>query len=102
MVERIVLIKLRDDLANDVGRTEIAGRLVRDIPGIAGVRGVTVQVPADSRSGQDWDLCLRVAFDAVEDIETYRSDPGHRALVDEYLRPRLEVLKAWNFVLAGG
>ncbi len=101
MVERTVLMKLKDDLANDAGRSEIASRLTRDLPGVPGVRGVSVQLPADPRSAKDWDLCLRVSFDSVEDVERYRVDPTHRALVDDFLLPRLEVIKAWNFAPAG-
>ena len=34
---------------------------------------------------------------SMADIEPYRVHPDHRAYVDEFLKPRMEIIKAWNF-----
>jgi hypothetical protein len=94
MVDRVVLIKLKDECADDAGRAEVADRSREVLPGLPGVRRVRVGQPV---SGKDWDIYLNVRFDAAEDIPAYAEHPDHRAYVDEFLRPRLEVIKAWNF-----
>ena len=33
----------------------------------------------------------------MEHVEQYIVDPAHRAYVDRYAMPRIEVRKAWNF-----
>jgi hypothetical protein len=33
----------------------------------------------------------------VHEIDSYRAHPEHRRFVDEFLGPRLEVKKGWNF-----
>jgi hypothetical protein len=38
-----------------------------------------------------------VCFDSMEDLRAYIPEPAHRAYVDGYAMPRIEVLKAWNF-----
>ena len=34
---------------------------------------------------------------SLEDVDPYREHPVHRSYVDDFLKPRLAVLKAWNF-----
>ena len=97
MVERIVLIKLLEEHRSGEKRTEIAQHSRQVLPRVPGVRAVWVGVPADDRCAQSWDLCLIVRFDSVEDIPAYASHPKHRSYVDEYLRPRMEGIAAYNF-----
>lgn len=97
MVKRIVLIKLKGPWANDEGRRESAARLARDLPAIVGVRAAEALVPVGGKSGKDWDLCLEVTLADEDAVASYLDDPAHRSLVDDFLRPRLEVIKAWNF-----
>jgi hypothetical protein len=33
----------------------------------------------------------------MDDVQRYIDDPDHRAYVDEYAAPRIQVRKAWNF-----
>jgi len=58
---------------------------------------VTVGIPADEASERSWDVSIVVRFRSVDDVEPYREHPEHRAYVDEFLRPRMVVIKAWNF-----
>jgi hypothetical protein len=96
MIERIVMIKLKDERADDAGREEVAARSREVLPALPGVRGVEVALPADPSTTRQWDLCLKVRFDRIEDIPAYADDPAHRSFVDEFLKPRMVVIKAWN------
>jgi hypothetical protein len=40
---------------------------------------------------------MTVRFDSLDDVAPYVAHPQHRTYVDEYLRPKLELIKAWNF-----
>jgi len=97
VIERVVLIKLQAASADHEQRGEIARHSREALLGVPGVRGVTVALAADERAAADWDLCLTVRFDTIEDIPGYVAHPLHRAYVDDYLRPRVEFIKAWNF-----
>ena len=97
MIERIVLFKLKDEYCNDAARAEFAERTRADLGALQRVRAVTVGVPADEASKASWDISIVVQFDSMEDVEKYIVDPAHRAYVDNYAMPRIEVRKAWNF-----
>ena len=97
MIQRIVLFKLKDEYCNDHARAEFAERTRKDLGALSQVRGVTVGVPADEASEASWDIAITVSFDSMDDVKAYIVDPAHRAYVDVYATPRIEVRKAWNF-----
>jgi hypothetical protein len=97
MIERIVLYKLKDEYCNDAARAEIAERTRTDLGVLQNVRAVTVGVPADDASEASWDISIVVQFDSMDDVRKYMVDPAHRAYIDTYATPRIEVRKAWNF-----
>ncbi|MDH3654881.1 MAG: Dabb family protein [Myxococcales bacterium] len=97
MIDRIVLFKLKDEYCNDAARAAFAERTRRDLSALERVRSVTVGVPADEASEASWDISIVVRFDSMEDVQQYIVDPAHRAYVDGYAMPRIEVRKAWNF-----
>ena len=97
MIQRIVLFKLKEDFANDEARAQIAERTLTMLTGLPMVTGARVGVPADPESLKSWDLSLVVEFNAYEDVEAYHVDPVHKAHVQDYMLPRAEVRKAWNF-----
>ncbi|RMH36529.1 MAG: Dabb family protein [Deltaproteobacteria bacterium] len=97
MIERYVFIKLSDAHATDAGRAEVIAKTRDALAAIPGVQGVTVGAPADEASRASWDVSIAVRFARLEDVATYRDHPAHRAYVDEFLAPRAEVIKAWNF-----
>ncbi len=97
VIERIVLFKLKDEHCNDAARAEFAERTRTDLSALERVRSVTVGVPADEASEASWDISIVVRFDSMEDVQQYIVDPAHRAYVDGYAMPRIEVRKAWNF-----
>jgi hypothetical protein len=98
MIERHVLIKLKAEHANPASRAEIAAATLKAIEAIAQVRAVSVGVPADEHATSAWDISLVVDFDSLADVQPYMDDPGHQRFTVEYLRPKVEVVKHWNFV----
>ena len=97
MIQRIVLFKLKDEYCNDAAREEFAARTRKDLEALPQVRGVDVGVPADAASEASWDISISVRFESMDDVQAYIVDPAHRAYVDGYAMPRIEVRKAWNF-----
>jgi len=97
MIERIVLFKLKDEYCNDASRTEFAERTRADLGALKSVREVSVGIPADAASEASWDISIVVRFDSMEDLRRYVDDPLHRAYLDGYATPRIQVRKAWNF-----
>lgn len=99
MIERIVLIKLDDKHATDEVRADLVVRAKRALSGVPGVRSLTVGIPCDDKSLAAWDLSIRLTFDAIDVIPDYIAHPEHRAFIDGELKPKMSVLKAWNFEL---
>jgi hypothetical protein len=97
MIERHVLIKLKAEFANDAARREIADATLAAIRAIPQVRAVSVGVPADAHASSAWDISLVVDFDSLADVQPYMDDAGHQRFTVEYLRPKVEVVKHWNF-----
>ena len=97
MIERIVLFKLKDEYGNDAARAEFAERTRGDLKALPNIRALTVGVPADEASETSWDISIVLQFDSMDHVQQYIVDPAHRAYVDNYATPRVEVRKAWNF-----
>ncbi len=97
MVERIVLIKLHDDYANDADRKVVVEQAHKLLPGVPGVRSVWVGTPADAKSESSWDISIVVTFDSIDDVDAYVPHPEHRSYVEQVLEPRCTFKKAWNF-----
>jgi hypothetical protein len=99
MYERYVFIKLQDDHATAPARTAMAQHAQEVLSSLPQVRGLRVGLPAGEASVRSWDLSIALQFESTTDIEAYRVEPAHRTFVDEYLKPRMELMKAWNFEL---
>jgi hypothetical protein len=97
MIERYHFLKLRPEHATPAGRAEVVARCRAVLPGIPGVRSVVVGAPADAEAAQAWDVSIVVRFADLAAVGPYRADPDHRRFVDEFLAPRVEGKKAWNF-----
>jgi hypothetical protein len=97
MIDRYVFVKLTDAHASATGRAEIAAHTRAALAGVPGVERLTVGTPADEAAVKSWDLSIVVRFRRLEDVEPYQRHPDHRRYVDEYLAPRMQVIKAWNF-----
>jgi hypothetical protein len=97
MIERIVLFKLKDEYCNDAARAAFAERTRADLSALQDVRALSVGVPADEASEASWDISIIARFDSMDDVQRYIVDPAHRAYVDKYANPRIEIRKVWNF-----
>ena len=97
MIERYVYLKFKDEHANDASRREAAQACRELIARVPGVVSVTAGIPGDADCESKWDLSITVRFASIADVEPYRVHPTHLELVDDVLRPRMVVTKAWNF-----
>jgi hypothetical protein len=97
VIERHHYLKLKSEFANAASREEIVRRVLEVLPDVPGVRGVSAGTPADADAERSWDVFITVRFETVGDVADYRAHPDHRRFVDEFLSPRVEVKKAWNF-----
>jgi len=97
MIERIVLFKLKDQYSNEASRSEFAERTRADLGALKNVQAVSVGIPADEASEASWDISIVVRFETMDDLDRYIHDPDHRAYVDDFTAPRIQVRKAWNF-----
>jgi hypothetical protein len=97
MIERIVLLKLKDEQATPELIAEVASYSREVLRRLPGVLECHVGVAAEDRTSSSWHLALVLRFASVEDLEPYAMHPDHRAYVDEYLQPRLESITAYNF-----
>ena len=97
MIERHVLIKLKAEHCNEASRREIAVATLTALRAIPQVISVSVGVPADEHALAAWDLSLVVNLASLADVKPYMEDPGHQRFTHEYLRPKSEVVKHWNF-----
>ncbi|WP_428261183.1 Dabb family protein [Haliangium sp.] len=95
MVERYVFIRLKKEHAHE--RQLVVSEARRVLVTIPRVASVEVGTPADDHALDAWDVSLRIRFDSIYDVEPYRVHPTHRRFVDEFLKPRIDVVKAWNF-----
>ena len=99
MIDRVVLVKLNKEHAHPAARAEIAARALEVLRPLPGVVSVTAGGPGDAASEASWDVNITVRFASLDDFATYRVHPEHRRFADEYLAPRAEVRKAWNFAV---
>ena len=97
MIHRMVMIKLQAKHRERAARGAVAERCRQVLPSVPGVVEAWVGTPLDARTEGDWDLAIRIVFSAESDIAPYIVHPMHRELVDDFLKPRSEALKAWNF-----
>lgn len=97
MIERVVLVKLKPEHADEARRRAISERALAELAGLPGVAGVTAGGPADPASAASWDVIIAVRCRSAADLEAYRAHPVHRRFADDFLAPLCDVRKAWNF-----
>ena len=97
MFNRFVFVKLIAEHSTDEGIAEVLKESLRVLPTLPGVVRCTVGRPADDHAGKGWDLCLTLEFKSLDDIETYRVHPEHQTFLKEFLGPRVEAKRVWNF-----
>jgi hypothetical protein len=97
MFERFVYLKLKDEWANEEGVALVVKESARVLPSLPGVVSCRAGIPADAHAGKGWDLCLALSFESLPEIETYRVHPDHQEFLKEFLGPKVEAKRVWNF-----
>lgn len=97
VIERVVLVRLKDEYRTDEQRTMVAKATRETLPDAAEVRALRVATPADERTRREWDLVIEVVLADLDAVERYRVDEVHRKYVDVFLRPMMEKIRAYNF-----
>ena len=97
MIERIVLLKMKEEFATEESLAELVERSREVLPGLPGVVGCSVGKAADEKTGEQWHISLFVRFESMDDLPAFAVHPDHRAYVDDFIRPRLESIAAYNF-----
>ncbi len=97
MFERFVYLKLTDEWANDEGRALVLKESARRLGAFKEVVAYRAGVAADAHAAKGWDLCLALQFESLSDIETYRVHPDHQAFLKDFLAPKVEAKRVWNF-----
>ena len=100
MITRNVFMKFKDDFQNESEVETICRETMRVFEDLDMVRDFKLERPADELSKKAWDLSLTVFFENNKAVKQYTLDQAHRQYVHDFLRPRLEVIKAWNFISA--
>jgi hypothetical protein len=97
MIERYVFLRLKKEHTHERALViQEARRVLEQIPRVT---AFTVGAPADDHARDAWDVCIRVLFASIHDVEPYRVHPAHRRFVDDFLKPRIDVVKSWNFTV---
>lgn len=97
-IERYVYVRLSEQYTAE--REDVAAHTRKVLAALPQVLSVSVGIPADDHADKAWDLSIALRFASLADVEAYRVHPDHRRYVDDYLRPRMKVIKAWNFVVS--
>lgn len=98
LINRFIYIRLKKDICDSAA--EIAAHSLIVLRALPGVVAVEVGIPADEHARAAWDFAIMVRFARLEDVALYHDHPEHRRYMDDYLASRMQVLKAWNFVVS--
>ena len=96
-VERHVYLKFADEFSSDDAIAEVIERTPVMLAPVPQVLRLRVGRPVDERSAAAWDLVLVIELTSADEVDEYREHPAHRSYYLDYLKPRLGVIKAWNF-----
>jgi hypothetical protein len=97
MIERIVLLQMTEECASKEVLEEVAEHSRRVLPALPGVLECHVGLAADERTAAGWHVVLVLRFASADDIPPYAVHPDHRSYVDDFLRPKLASIAAFNF-----
>jgi hypothetical protein len=97
MIERIVLLQMTDRYSSEDALIEVAEHSRAVLHELPGVLECHMGIAADEKTATDWHVSLVLRFESADDIPPYAAHPDHRAFVDQYLRPRIDSIAAFNF-----
>ena len=88
MIQRIVLMNIKEDAIE-----KVIEKSKQVLPSIPQVRALQVGTLEDD---SDFNLALIILFENREDVKTFSPHPVHRDYVDNFLKPKLKDIKAYN------
>ena len=97
MIERIVLLKMKEEFATEIALAELMEQSRTVLPKLPGVVECSVGFAADEKTGDQWHISLVVRIESLADLPKFTDHPDHRSYVDDFIRPRLESIAAYNF-----
>ncbi|HVZ31625.1 MAG TPA: Dabb family protein [Polyangiaceae bacterium] len=97
MVERIMLFKLNEPATRD----ELASRTLATLSKIDDLEELSVGVPADDPSAKSWDLSVVMGVANVALLNAVLGSTAFTNYLDDTMKDRYEVLKAWTFERLG-
>lgn len=95
MVERYIFIRLNKEHARD--RALVVAEARQVLAQLPRMVAFSVGTPADDHAAAAWDVSIRMRFESIYDVEPCRVHPVFRRFADELLKPRIDVVKSWNF-----
>ncbi|MEA1986176.1 MAG: Dabb family protein [Candidatus Marinimicrobia bacterium] len=89
MIERIVLIKIKDEsqVDNVIQKTK---EVIAILPGVKSFKTGKVL------NNDNYNFGLSMTFDSMEDVEKFSPHPKHREFVDDFLKPLMSGIVAYN------
>lgn len=97
MVERIMLFKLNDPATRD----EVAAMTDTALSKLPDIEELSVGVPADAASEKSWDLSVVIGVANLALLNTVLESRGFTTYLDDTMKDRYAVLKAWTFERLG-
>ena len=98
MIRRYVFFRFEHAYRGNDAMNDILSETHRVLQTVPGVEMYEIGTPADEKAMAAWDLSITATFASRAVLESYIQHPRHREYVDEFIKPKLEVIKAWNFV----
>lgn len=99
MIRRCVFFRFEEAFQSAEANAEIVAHTCTVFRQIESVLSFEVGRPADAHADAAWDVMIVATFKDEVALAAYAIDLGHRAYVDDFIRPKLKVRKAWNFVV---
>lgn len=96
-VERHVFLKFSEEFATPEAIDEVVDRTPPMLSPVPQVQRLRIGRPADPRTSETWHLVLIIELSSADEIDDYREHPAHRSYYLDFLKPRLDIIKAWNF-----
>ena len=96
MIHRYILLKIKDEFSTAEWLQSIAEESLNQLSRVPQVVDIRIGKGVAGTSAE-WDMVLTVTLRDLAEIEAYRVDPIHRDYYENFLYPKLDIIKAVNF-----